>query len=409
MVYFKVLLNDKRPKADNIYPVAVRVTYNRNNTTFNTGIRVKSNLWDATALTVKHSHPNSQAYNKAITDFYSKIQNVAYQLINEEEFNFDALKERLSEGYKVLKISKSTFFKEFAEQLITDMLAINKAGNAIVYQTAMNRLMRYANNPKLKFTDITYPFLEGFKRALIKDGVKQNSISNYFRTVRAIYNKAIKAKLVERSHYPFLDIPIKTERTAKRAISVTDIIKIYKGTYKPKTTKWHARNYFLLSFCFRGASFTDMAYLTTDNINKGRLVYKRRKTHGELNIKLLPLAESVIALYDGSNEKYFLPVLSKDIVEDSLNAKKVIMQWIKTTNKWLKRIAIDYDIDAEVTTYVTRHTWATLAKKLGYSNELIAEGLGHQYGNKITNIYLDSFDQSLIDEVNERVIGLIHN
>lgn len=45
-----------------------------------------------------------------------------------------------------------------------------------------------------------------------------------------------------------------------------------------------------------------------------------------------------------------------------------------------------------LTTYVSRHTWATTAKRLGYSNELIAEALGHEYGNKITNIYLDSFD-----------------
>jgi integrase/recombinase XerD len=57
MVYFKVLLNDKRQKADNIYPIVVRVTFNRNNTTFNTGIRVKNNLWDEPSAKVKHQHP----------------------------------------------------------------------------------------------------------------------------------------------------------------------------------------------------------------------------------------------------------------------------------------------------------------------------------------------------------------
>lgn len=58
----------------------------------------------------------------------------------------------------------------------------------------------------------------------------------------------------------------------------------------------------------------------------------------------------------------------------------------------------------ELTTYVARHSWATTAKRMGYSNELIAEALGHEYGNKITNIYLDNFEQSVIDEVNEKVL-----
>jgi len=35
---------------------------------------------------------------------------------------------------------------------------------------------------------------------------------------------------------------------------------------------------------------------------------------------------------------------------------------------------------------------------------MIAEGLGHEYGNKITNIYLDTFDQVLIDQMNDKVI-----
>ncbi len=72
MVYFKVLLDDKRPKADNIYPVVVRVTFNRNNTSFVTGIRINRTLRDALAQSVKSSHPNAQACNKTITDLHSK-------------------------------------------------------------------------------------------------------------------------------------------------------------------------------------------------------------------------------------------------------------------------------------------------------------------------------------------------
>jgi integrase len=150
-----------------------------------------------------------------------------------------------------------------------------------------------------------------------------------------------------------------------------------------------------------------MAYLTLESIQEGRVVYKRRKTHASLSLKLENLSNDIFKNYEARASKYLIPVLPADVIEDSLHAKKLLYQWIKTTNKWLREIAKDCKISADITTYVTRHTWATLAKKKGYSNELIAEGLGHQYGNKITNIYLDNFDQCLIDEVNRQVLDLV--
>jgi site-specific recombinase XerD len=407
MVYFKVLLDDKRPKADNIYPVVVRVTHNRNNTSFVTGIRVNSSSWDALASKVKSSHPNAQTYNKTIAEFYSKVQNQSYQLVNEGNFTFADLKERMSDGYTAVTISKPKCFNDFAQQLIENLIETNKAGNAMVYKVAVKRFNAYVNNPKLKFADIDYNLLDGFKRQLLKDGVKQNTISNYFRTIRAVYNKAIKSKLVDRSRYPFLDIPIKTERTAKRAITTDELIKIANIELKPKSQKWHARNYFFLSFALIGASFTDLAYLTSANVKKGRLTYKRRKTGKELNIKLHPYAEKIFFHYKGMSTKYLLPILPANTVEDSMRAKALLMQAIKLTNKYLERIVEDCELDCEVTTYVARHSWATTAKRLGFSIELIAEAMGHEYGNKITNIYLDNFDQSVIDEANAKVISCI--
>jgi integrase/recombinase XerD len=407
MVYFKTLLNDKRPKADNIYPVVVRVTYDRNNTTLTTGIRVASNLWDNNAYKIKHNHPNAQTLNKSISDFYSKVQNEALKLIDERLFSFEELKNRLSAGYEPVKPPKPIYFKQYADELIADMYSINKVGNAIIYQTATNRLMSYVDNRPLPFTEINYTLLDGFRNALIKDKVKQNTISNYFRTLRAIYNKAIKAKLVDRSHYPFLDISIKTERTAKRALQIGDLIKLATVDIKPSTPMWNARNYFFLSFGLIGISFTDLAYLKQDSIKKGRLKYARKKTGTQLCILLQPYPLRLLTSYNLHDTDYLIPVLPNGIVEGSKSAKRIIGQWIKTTNKYLSRLAELCNIDAEITSYVARHSWATTAKRLGYSNEMIAEAMGHEYGNKITNIYLDNFDQTLIDEMNAEVIESI--
>ncbi|WP_184547438.1 site-specific integrase [Mucilaginibacter sp. FT3.2] len=404
MVTYKVLLDTRRAKSDGTYSVQIRITYNRKSSTLNTGVFVKETFWDDAQAKVANTHPNAPLLNKRTTEFYLKVQKAVLELEGEDNFEFDALKERLSDNYITPKTKRNREFKEFADQLIAGMYAANETGNATVYQTATNRLMAFANNPKVRFVDINYTFLESFKRHLTKQGIKPNSVSNYFRTLRAIYNKAIKAKLVDRSHYPFLDVTVKTEKTAKRAITLEDLRRILYEPYKLKSQEWHARSYFLLSFALRGASFTDLAYLKPSNIDKHMLAYKRRKTGTELKIKVIPEVTKLLSYYASSNSKYLLPILPYDIIEGSREAKKLIAQWIKTTNKYLDRIGIKLGIDDEITTYVSRHTWATSAKKLGFSNELIAECLGHEYGNKITNIYLDTFDQSIIDKVNSVVL-----
>jgi integrase/recombinase XerD len=407
MVYYKLILDDRRFREDETYPVIVRVIYNRKNSSIATGIRVNKSHWNASTHEVERTNSNYKDLNLALSEFFLKVQKAIHQLETEQAFSFETLKERLTAGYKAPKVATSALFNTYAQTLIDDLIELNKAGNAMVYKVAVNRFNLYVANPKLKFIDIDYNLLEGFKRKLLKDGVKQNTISNYFRTIRAIYNKAMKAKLVDRSHYPFLDITIKTERTAKRAITIDELVKIANIELKPKSQKWHARNYFFLSFALIGASFTDLAYLTPANIKKGRLTYKRRKTGKELNIKLHPYAEKILSQYKGMSSKYLLPILPAHTVEDSMRAKALLMQAIKLTNKYLERIVKDCKLECEVTTYVARHSWATTAKRLGVPIELIAEAMGHEHGNKITNIYLDSFDQNVIDDANGKVIKCI--
>ena len=198
-----------------------------------------------------------------------------------------------------------------------------------------------------------------------------------------------------------------SQKTANRAISSKDIQRLNTMTLKHNSQLQIALNYFMLSFYLRGISFTDMAYLKHCNIKNGRIAYTRRKTHKNYSVKLFNSAKTIIStLYKGNN-KYLLPVLSNDIIEDSLDAKRIIKQWIKTTNKYLKISSKELELDTIVTTYSSRYTFANIAKQLGYSNELIAEALGHSYGNRTTGIYLDAFDTNQIDKMHKELITFI--
>jgi hypothetical protein len=65
------------------------------------------------------------------------------------------------------------------------MMVVNRVGNALVYKTTVNRLISYCGKD-IAFTEINYKLLNGFNHHLITSGLKQNSISNYFRTIRAM-------------------------------------------------------------------------------------------------------------------------------------------------------------------------------------------------------------------------------
>lgn len=402
MASLKLLLDTRRVKSDETYNIIFRITHLRKVNTINSGISLKEKFWNKHSSEVLNTHPNSKLINIKLNRDYFLLQDAILKL--DDQFSIVKLK-NIVNG-KDLDDEPITF-KPFADKLIAQMFESKRTGNAIVYQTAVNRFLQFYSKDDLQFKEITYKLLEEFVHTLKVQGLKTNSVSNYLRSLRAIYNRAIKEKIINRSEYPFYDLKIKTEKTVKRAISSDDINKLKNATVEVNSAHWKALNSFFLSYYLIGISFTDLAYLKSENIIDGRIEYKRRKTHKNYSIRLFPQAEAILSSLKAEKGQYLLDVVCSDTPEDSIKAKKLISQWIKTTNKYLKRIVENEQINAKITTYTARHTFATTAKKLGYSNELIAEALGHEYGNKITNIYLDSFDKVIVDEMHLKVISHI--
>src|SRR5690606_35901744 len=315
--------------------------------TINSGTSILEQYWDHENSEVKKEYPNAKVINLNLLKNYFKIEKAI--LMVEGSFSIDKLRSMV----KGTPEKQTKSFKQFTDELIEQMLATNNTGNAIVYRTATNRLLNFCKKDVL-FTEIDYKLLDSFKHHLQVKGLKPNSISNYFRTIRAIYNKAIKHKLVSRDNYPFYDISIKSQRTANRAISKAAIKDLMNLSLEENSASWKALNYFMLSFYLRGISFTDMAYLKQTNIVNDRIEYKRRKTHKNYSIKLFKCTKSIISKLQDSNSCYLLPIINENIVEDSLEAKKVIKQWIKTTNKYLKRLSLELQCEISITTYSSR-------------------------------------------------------
>jgi len=77
--------------------------------------------------------------------------------------------------------------------------------------------------------------------------------------------------------------------------------------------------------------------------------------------------------------------------DDSRQQVRRVAQFIKNTNKYMKRISDAIGLEKPANTYFSRHSAASILKQSGASIEQIQEALGHQ-SSSTTRAYLDSFD-----------------
>ena len=160
-----------------------------------------------------------------------------------------------------------------------------------------------------------------------------------------------------------------------------------------------------LIFLLRGINLTDILLLKKNNIHNDRIIYKRSKTGKMYSIKILPQVTELIQQFS-DNSDYLFGVLRNNKIQKKMDLY-YFQEYIKKLNIKLKKIGKLLNIEEPITTYVFRYSYANIAKQLGYSKDLIAEALGHEYGNAVTGIYLEMFDNDIVDGMNLNVIHAV--
>ena len=299
--------------------------------------------------------------------------------------------------------SKDITFVKFTEKIIQELKDAQRLGSAIAYNTAMNFVINTNRGEDLYFQAINYEFLKKLEAAHLARGNTINALGVYMRTLRAIYNRAIKENVAKREWYPFDLYTIKKTKTAKRAIKKEDIQKIEDLKLDPGSKYYHTKNYFLFSFYMIGLNFTDMAYLTPANIIDKRLEYYRKKTKKFYSIGISRKAQAILELYlDGKKSKDFIfPIIKK---KDPNQRRNNIVGALKIHNKRLKELAAELGIEGNITSYVARHSWASIGRMMNVPIDVISEALGHE-NVKTTQIYLESFEKNVVDGASNLITG----
>ena len=307
----------------------------------------------------------------------------------------------LANEIQQLPTSQSVFM--FFRQQIAKKEQMQCVGTKNNYTNAVNRFIEFRNQKDLTFSQMTADMMEMYQAWLWNRGVGQNTVSFYLRTLRTLHHKAVEAGQAT-SNDIFAHVQTANVRTAKRAISVNDIRKIEKLDLPRGSSLDKARDMFLFSFYLRGMAFVDMAFLKKSDLKCGLVSYNRRKTHQNLNIEWIKPMQAIIDKYaeQTKDSPYMLPILTGKETSPYTQYRKVEYN----TNYNLKKIGKMIGLKIPLTTYVARHTWASIALHMNIPIATISEGMGHN-SYKTTQIYLESIDVATINEANKRIIRKI--
>lgn len=393
-----ISLDTRRKKSDATCPLIMRLGHNGKTTSIPLGISLREIDWDEKARRIRKSYSgvNSITHlNNLIQKSKSEALDIILKL--QEQKTLQTLSVTDVRNRIVLKDKSQSFFA-YTEILIDELIQANRIGTARNYKGIISVLKTFHGSKELYFSNINYQFLTRFETHHRSKGNKTNGLSVYMRAIRAIYNKAIKAGLVEKEQYPFANYQIKSVPTEKRALECDFIKKIIELDLSLADKCFNARNYFLASYMMYGMNFTDMAYLRKKDIMNGRIVYRRRKTSKIYDIKITDSLNSILLHYMSQNpeSEYIFPIVKRDT---PFTQEKDIQWARKRYNKALKKLAKICGIEKNLTSYVSRHSFATQAMLQQIPLNAISTMLGHS-SLKTTEIYLKSLPSNILDEYN---------
>lgn len=384
--------------ANGEHPLMVRICKDGKKKYKSLGVSVNPKHWNFERNTLKPNCPNYEYLSKLIADKASELSAEIVKLKTErKEFTASTLIDD-----RAKRVKPKTVHDLFCEQ-IQRLNDEGRRGYMLSVKQVYNSLLSFNKHLDICFSDIDVCFLRRYETWLRKQGLAENTIGIRFRTLRAIYNLAMEENIADSENYPFKKYKVSRlhEETAKRSLSKEDIDRILAYTSTNRYMRFPVDIFAFTYYC-GGINFIDIANLTPANIIEGKLVYKRHKTSKLIKIPLQPQAIELINKYHRKNNPYLFPILS-DFHQTEIQKSNRIHKVIAKVNKRLKEIGEDLGLPLTLTTYVARHSQATVMKRAGVSTAVIREIMGHS-SERVTQIYLDSFDNEQIDNAMKNLL-----
>ena len=393
-----VVCHKSKVLKNNESPLMLRICKDGKRKYESIGISILPSLWDFKQNKPTRKCPNKEYIERLIAEKVKVYTDKVIEFKSQEkEFTATSLME------KVNKPVKRKTVQEVFNQYIQELESANRLRYADMYKCTMHSLIKFNKHLDIPFSDMDTIWLKRYEVWLQSQGLAINTLGTRFRHLRVIYNFAIEEKIVKSEYYPFNSFKVSklSQTTAKRSIQKDEILSVLN--YQGQTPlECLAIDLFTFSYLAAGINFGDIARLTKDNILENRLIYIRKKTQKQIKVSLQEQAIKLIQKYSMPDNPYLFPILSSFHKTEQQKVNR-IHKIIAKVNKSLKEIGERLNIPIDLTTYVARHSFATVLKRSGVNTSLICEALGHS-SERVTQIYLDSFGNDQMEDAMKNLL-----
>jgi len=379
-----------------------QVIHNRVARQISTGYKLYSNEWDKQKGEAVYGKGTDQkrkdylsALNADIKQQMAVLEGIVARLGRDgNAFTVDDI----VRGYNAAK--QEGGFLSFARRLTVHYRKAGRQSAADKLNVSVRSLGKFIGKDDIPFDDLVSDLMEEYEGWLKGQGLCLNTVSFYMRTLRSAYNIAVERDLtVQRK--PFKHVYTEVDKTVKRALPQSVIRKIHNLDLSARPCLDFARNLLMFSLFLRGMSFVDMCRLKKGDLVDGVLSYRRQKTHQLLQVKWEKPMDQLLDQLGKAQGDFLLPIITDDDEDERRQCRNAL----HNVNRNLKKIGEMIGLDTPLTTYVARHSWASLAQKNNVPISVISEGLGHE-SETTTRIYLASLTSSAVDKANSKILKL---
>lgn len=363
-----------------------------------TGLPLSKSEWDnkteRAVMTEISSRDEIDKVNEQIDREVALLRTIVKKLEAEDEhYDFG----RLHHLFMAHKCEMS--LAAFMRQEIKYKMMSGHHGTARNYLTSLKSFLAFCNGVEVPVKTIASDMMEDYQAWLEERGVCRNTTSFYMRNLRAIYMRMVKAELTIDRH-PFDNVYTGVDKTKKRAITENDIIKLKNLNLEDNRKLCFVRDLFLLSFYMMGISFVDLAFLKKTDLKGLHLTYTRCKTGQQITIGVIDKIQRLLDKYPAPDDSiYLLPIVTSRYKDERRQYKNAL----QLMNKYLKIIAGMAGLTTNLSSYTSRHTWASIAKMKNINIGTISEALGHK-NESTTRIYLTTLDNGQVDRANALIL-----
>lgn len=400
----KAVLYTSKTLKSGEHPILLRLTRDRKQLKISIGVNCLANEWDAKANRPKRKHPLYLEIKRAVDKAEQDAEKAILDLENANKpYTLESIKAKLGKVQ-----TRETVFGYF-DQWVSRLRATDRLGYADIFHATKRSLMAFRNDKDFGFSDVTHAFLTRWEEYHTQRGTKPNAFFVYLRTFKTLINNARKEEVVADDYNPYKEVNFAKFRriqTTRRAISKAELQRIKDLNLTDNPAQAQARRYFLFSFYCRGINFVDMAYLRWKDFRDERIFYSRRKTKENFNVNVLAPAQEILDYYRelaaATPSPYIFPILN-DFHRTEQQRDHRVQKVLRQTNRSLKELALLAEVDTPLTTYVARHSFATVLKQSGVPIAQISEMMGHD-SEATTRIYLKGFDNDVLDAASHALL-----